>query len=72
MNAVRIIAIVLILLGIFVLVTGRISYSRKTSTAAVGPLELSVKERKSIDVPQWVGIATILVGGILLVVPKKK
>ena len=38
----------------------------------IGPLELSVKERKTFDVPVWAGVAAIVVGGVLLVFGSRK
>jgi hypothetical protein len=33
---------------------------------------LSVKEKETINIPVWAGVAAIVVGGILLVVPLKR
>ena len=37
----------------------------------LGPLELSVEERVTVNVPVWVGIAAIAAGGLLLVIGGK-
>jgi len=72
MNATRIIAIALIAAGVLALVYGGFSYTKDTTAVKLGPIELSVKEKKTLDVPLWVGIGAIVVGGLLLVVGGRK
>lgn len=72
MNATRIIGIVLIAAGALGLVYGGFSYTRDTTAVKLGPLELSVQEKKTVNVPMWAGIGAIVVGGLLLVVGGKK
>ena len=38
----------------------------------LGPIELSVKEKKTVNVPVWAGVGAIVAGGLLLVFSKKK
>jgi multidrug transporter EmrE-like cation transporter len=68
MNQIRILAIVLIVAGVLGLVYGSFSYTKDTHEAKLGPLELSVKEKETVNIPQWVGVGAIIVGAILLVV----
>ena len=68
MVAQRIGAIVLILVGIFVLAYGGFSYTKETHTADIGPLHMSVDERERVNMPLWTGIGAILIGGVLLAV----
>lgn len=72
MNSTRIIGIVLIAAGALGLVYGGFSYTKDTTAVKLGPLELSVQEKKTVNVPMWAGIAAIVVGGLLLVVGGKK
>ena len=72
MSAVKIVGIVLIAAGILGLVYGGFSYTRETHEAKIGSLELSVKDKETVNVPVWAGVGTIVVGGILLLVPMKK
>jgi TRAP-type C4-dicarboxylate transport system permease small subunit len=67
-SALKIVAIVLILAGILGLVYGGITYTRTTHEAKVGPLELSVKNRETVNVPVWAGVTAIVVGAGLLLV----
>lgn len=72
MNATRIIGIVLIAAGALGLAYGGFSYTKDTTAVKLGPLELSVQEKKTVNVPMWAGIGAIVVGGLLLVVGGKK
>ncbi|MGH7852611.1 MAG: hypothetical protein ACREP3_04175 [Candidatus Binatia bacterium] len=72
MNAVKIVGVVLILAGALALVYRSFSYTKETHEAKIGPLELQLKEKETINIPTWAGVAGIVVGGILLLVPLKK
>ena len=67
MNAIRLVAIVLIVAGVLGLAYGSFSYTKDTTAVKVGPIELSVKQKETINVPVWAGIGAIVVGGLLLV-----
>ena len=71
MSAVRIVGIVLIAAGILGLVYGGFSYTKETQQAKIGPLELSTKDKETVNIPVWAGVGAIVVGGLLLLVPKK-
>ena len=71
MNAVKVVAIVLIAAGVLGLVYGSFSYTKETQEVKLGPLELSMKEKQTVNVPVWAGVGAIVVGGILLLLPKK-
>jgi drug/metabolite transporter (DMT)-like permease len=62
----KIAAIVLIVLGVLALAYGGFSYTDDKTAVKLGPLELSVKEKKTVDVPVWAGIGAVVVGGLLL------
>jgi hypothetical protein len=72
MNTVRIVAIVLILCGVAGLVYGGFSYTKETEEAKLGPISLSVKEKKTVNIPVWAGVAAIVAGGGLLVYGGRK
>jgi hypothetical protein len=67
MDSMRIIAIVLIIAGALGLAYGSFSYTKEKHEANIGPVEFAVKEKETVNVPQWAGIAAIIVGGVLLV-----
>lgn len=72
MNATKIVAVLLIAAGVAGLVYGNFSYTKETHEAKIGPLELSIKETQTIDIPTWAGIGAIAVGVILLVTGRKR
>jgi len=72
MNAIKIAAIVLIVAGILGLVYGSFTYTKETHTAKLGPIELSVKDRETVNVPVWAGVGAIVIGGVLLFFGSKK
>jgi hypothetical protein len=72
MDSKRIIAIVLIIAGALGLAYGSFSYTKEKHQANIGPVELAVKEKETVNVPQWAGVAAILVGGVLLLVGPRR
>jgi len=72
MNAVKSVAIVLIVAGILGLVYGSFSYTKETQEVKFGPIELSVKEKQTVTIPIWVGVGTIAIGTSLLLFGVKK
>jgi len=71
MNAVKIAAIVLILAGVLGLAYGSFSFTKETHEAKLGPIELSFKEKQTVNVPVWLGVGAI-VGGVLLLLGGNK
>jgi len=71
MNAIKIIAIALIIAGGLGLAYGGFSYTRESQQAKVGPIELTVNDRQWVSVPVWAGMAAIAVGALLLAVPRR-
>ena len=72
MNAVRIAAIALIVSGVLGLAYGGFSYTKDTQQAKIGPIELTVTEKQTVNVPIWAGVAAIVAGGALLLFGAKK
>ena len=72
MNAVRILAIVLIVAGIAGLLYARFSYTKETHDVKLGPIEMSVAEKLTVNVPVWAGAGAIVGGGVLLLYASKK
>ena len=67
MNAIKGIAIALILAGVLGLLYGGFSYTKETHEAKLGPIELSVTDRERVNIPIWASVGAILIGGALLV-----
>lgn len=72
MNAVKMAAIVLIAAGVLGLAYGSFSYTKDTHEAKLGPLELSVRETETVNVPMWAGVGAIVIGAGLLLAGGKK
>jgi len=70
-SALKIVAILLIVAGIAGLVYGKLTYTKSTHEAKIGSLDLSLKEKSTVDVPLWISIAAIVAGGILFSIPKR-
>ncbi|MBI5091831.1 MAG: hypothetical protein HZB26_05225 [Candidatus Hydrogenedentes bacterium] len=67
-----IVAAVLIVAGILGLVYGQFSYTKETHETKLGPLELTIKDKQTVNVPVWVGAGSIVVGAGLLAFPLLK
>jgi len=72
MNTVRIAAIVLILSGVLGLVYGSFSYTKKIGEVKSGSIELSIKEKQTVNIPVWAGAAAIVIGGLLLLLASSR
>jgi TRAP-type C4-dicarboxylate transport system permease small subunit len=70
MNIMKIAAMVLIMAGVLGLAYGSFSYTQDTQQARIGPLELTVQDRQTVNIPIWAGVAAIIAGALLLFVPK--
>ena len=66
MNATKMLGIALLIAGVLGLVYGGFSYTKDSTALKLGPIELTVKEKQSVNIPLWAGIASIVAGGILL------
>ena len=72
MNASKIAAIVLIVAGVLGLVYGSFSYTKQTHDINVGPIEMSLKEKRTVNVPVWAGVGAIAIGAALLLLGGRK
>jgi uncharacterized membrane protein len=70
MNAIKMLGIVLIVAGGLGLLYGGFTYTKDTHEAKVGPIELSIKDKETVNVPIWAGVGAIAAGAILLFVRK--
>lgn len=66
MNTAKLAALVLIVGGVLALVYGSFSYTKETSAVKLGPIELTVKEKETVNIPLWAGVAAIAAGAALL------
>ena len=67
MGTAKIIAILLLVAGAAALALGSFSYTKDKTVLKVGTLEVSAKEKEQVNLPVWLGVGAIAVGGLLLV-----
>jgi len=72
MNSIKLVGVTLLVAGVLALVYGGFSYTKDTTAVKLGPLELTVKEKETVNVPIWAGVGAIAVGGLLLVFGGRK
>jgi TRAP-type C4-dicarboxylate transport system permease small subunit len=70
-NALKVVAVVLIVAGILGLAYGGFTYTKSTHQAKLGPFEMSIDDKETVNIPLWVGIGAIVLGGGLLFVRVK-
>ena len=70
MNAVKMLAIALIVGGGLSLADGGFTYTKTTSEAKIGPIVLAVKDTETVNIPIWLGLGALVAGVVLLVTRK--
>ena len=72
MSPTKLLGILLIVVGALMLAYGGFSYTKDNTAVKIGPVELSVKEKKTVNFPVWAGVGAIVVGGLLLALGGKR
>jgi hypothetical protein len=72
MKPTRLVGVVLIAAGVLGLIYGGFSYTKESHDLKLGPIELSVKEKESVNVPVWVGVGAIAAGVALILFGGRK
>jgi hypothetical protein len=72
MNGIKLAAIILILLGGIALAIGSFSYTKQRDQVKLGPIELSVKQKETVNLPVWLGTGVLIAGFLLLLAGNKK
>ena len=72
MNAMRIVGVLWLVVGLAGCLTGGFSFTKDTTQAKLGPLELTVKEKESVNIPQWMSLGAMVLGGVVLVLGFRK
>ena len=70
MNPIRVIALILVIGGVLGLAYGGFSYTKENHQAKIGPIDISVQEKQTVNIPLWAGIGAIVIGGALLLSPR--
>lgn len=72
MNPIKLAGVILIAAGVLGLLYGGFSFTKETHDVKLGPIEFSVKEKESVNIPVWAGVAAIVAGAALLLAGGKK
>jgi hypothetical protein len=62
----KLLGAVLLALGILALAYGGFTYTKKTDNVDLGPIHFQVKDKETVNIPLWAGVAAAIVGGVLL------
>lgn len=71
MNSLKLVGAVLVVLGVLGLGYGGFTYTKDSTALKLGPIELSVKEKETVNIPVWAGAGALLAGAMLLFVGVK-
>jgi hypothetical protein len=71
MNGTKFAALLLIIAGVLGLAYGGFTYTKETHETQLGPIELTVKDKETVNIPVWAGAGAIIAGVMLLVVRVK-
>ena len=66
MMLIKMFAMALIVAGGLALAYGGFTYTKETHNVKLGSVEMSIKDKERINVPVWVGVGAIAIGGLLL------
>jgi hypothetical protein len=72
MNTTKMIGIALIAAGLLGIAFGGFSFTKATHKASLGPVNLSVTEQKTVNIPLWASIVAIAAGAAVLVAGSKR
>lgn len=67
MNGSKFAALMLIVAGVLGLAYGGFTYTKETHETKIGPVELTVKDKETVNIPVWLGAGTLIAGVLLLV-----
>lgn len=65
MSPIKVLAAALVVAGVLALAYGGFTYTKTTHDTRIGPVELSVKDKQTVNVPVWAGVGAIVLGGFL-------
>jgi len=72
MSFTKLIGVLLIAAGALGLIYGGFSYTKESHETRIGPIQFSIKEKQSVNVPVWAGAGAIALGVVLLLVGPKR
>jgi len=68
----RLTAILIIIGGVLALVYGSFTYTKVMQKANIGPIDFSIKEKETINIPVWTGAGAIAFGSLILLFGNKR
>jgi hypothetical protein len=71
MGSIKIAGIALIVAGLLGLAYGGFTFTKDSHDTKIGPLELSVKDKERVNIPIWAGVAAVVAGGVIVLMPRK-
>ena len=72
MNPLKLFGVALILAGTLGLAYGSFSYTKDSHDVKLGPIQFSVQEQETINVPVWASVGSIAAGVLLLLFGGRK
>ena len=72
MNASNIVGAVLIALGAAGFFTGGFSFTKESTAAKIGPIELTVQEKETVSLPKWLSLGAMALGVVVLVAGSRR
>jgi hypothetical protein len=72
MSGTKLAALALMVAGALALTYRTFTYTKETHTAKLGALELTVKDRETVDIPLWAGVGAVVVGAGLLLTSRRR
>ncbi len=72
MNGARMVGIVLLVAGVLGLAYGGFSYTKDSTALKLGPVEVQVKQKETVNIPLWAGLGAVVAGGLLLAMGGKR
>ena len=72
MNATKIAAIALIVIGVLGLAYGGFTYTNDRQEIRIGSMSMTMDQHRTVPIPLWAGITAVVLGAGLLLLPAKK
>jgi hypothetical protein len=66
-SGLRVVGVILLVAGLLAVAYGGFSYTKDTTAAKIGPVEIQVTEKERVNVPLWAGVVAAAAGAVLLI-----
>ena len=68
----KVVGIIIIVLGLLLTIFTGVSFRTEETLVEVGEFELTQEEEHEVNFYPWIGVAAMVVGGVIVFVSKKK